>query len=266
MSSVSVASPQVAADSRQTDDCLPELSVVVPVHNESANVGQLISEIGAVLATFGEYEIIYVDDASSDDTCRVLRALSHDCDRLRILRHRNNCGQSTAVRTGVKAARAAWVVTLDGDGQNDPADIPNLWAQRPQSLDPSVPYIICGHRQVRRDSAIKQVSSRLANAVRGALLKDVTPDTGCGIKLFPRQAFLELPYFDHMHRFLPALFLRQGGKVVSVPVNHRHRTRGKSHYGTLGRLWVGIFDMFGVAWLQRRMQHPMLLEEDEIES
>ena len=266
MSGVAVASPKSVSDACNAHGGGPLLSVVVPVHNESANVEPLINEIQSVLATFGEYEIVYVDDASSDDTCRVLRALSHDCDRLRIVRHRNNCGQSTTVRTGVKAARADWIVTLDGDGQNDPADIPNLWAQRPQPLDPSVPYIICGHRQVRRDSAIKQVSSRLANAIRGSILKDVTPDTGCGIKLFPRQAFLDLPYFDHMHRFLPALFLRQGGKVVSVPVNHRHRTRGKSHYGTLGRLWVGIFDMFGVAWLQRRVQHPVLREDDDIEN
>ena len=266
MNHLSVGANLSGTSSRREDRLLPDLSVVVPVHNESANVGQLISEIRSVLATFGEYEIIYVDDASSDDTCRVLQSLRQDCDRLRVLRHRNNCGQSTAVRTGVKAARADWVVTLDGDGQNDPADIPKLWAQRPQPLDPAVPHIICGHRQVRRDSAIKQVSSRLANAIRGYILKDITPDTGCGIKLFPRQAFLDLPYFDHMHRFLPALFLRAGGKVVSVPVNHRHRTRGKSHYGTLGRLWVGIFDMIGVAWLQRRMQRPVLIEEDTIEN
>ncbi|MDH4320486.1 MAG: glycosyltransferase family 2 protein [Desulfobulbaceae bacterium] len=258
MSHLSVNAEPSVVGAPQAASLVPELSVVVPVHNESANVGPLIAEIRSVLADFGEYEIIYVDDASSDDTCRVLQTIRQDCDRLRIVRHLNNCGQSTAVRTGVKAARAAWVVTLDGDGQNDPADIPKLWAQRPQILDLSVPHVICGHRQVRRDSAIKQVSSRLANAIRAALLKDNTPDTGCGIKLFPRQAFLDLPYFDHMHRFLPALFLRAGGRVISVAVNHRHRTRGKSHYGTLGRLWVGIFDLIGVAWLQRRMQRPVL--------
>ncbi len=258
MSHLSVNADPLATSPTRAASPVPELSVVVPVHNESANVGPLIAEIRAVLAAFGEYEIIYVDDASSDDTVRVLQTIRQDCDRLRIVRHRNNCGQSTAVRTGVGAARSAWVVTLDGDGQNDPADIPKLWARRPQTLDLSVPQIICGHRHVRRDSAIKQVSSRLANAIRGALLKDNTPDTGCGIKLFPRQAFLDLPYFDHMHRFLPALFLRAGGKVVSVAVNHRHRTRGKSHYGTLGRLWVGIFDLIGVAWLQRRMRLPVI--------
>ncbi len=266
MTNVSVSSSLSGSGLRSEDVGTPLLSVVVPVHNESANVGQLISEIHSVLTTFGDYEIIYVDDASSDDTCRVLRALSHDFEQLRIIRHRNNCGQSTAVLTGVKAARSPWVVTLDGDGQNDPVDIPHLWAQRPPSLDLSTPHVICGHRQVRRDSAIKQVTSRLANAVRGYILKDITPDTGCGIKMFPRQAFLDLPYFDHMHRFLPALFLRQGGKVISVPVNHRHRTKGESHYGTLGRLWVGVFDMIGVAWLQRRMQRPVLIEEDEIEN
>ena len=263
MTNLSVASSPSGSVSLSEDDLAPKLSVVVPVHNESENVGQLISEIRSVLATFGEYEIIYVDDASSDDTYRLLRAISHDCEQLRVLRHQNNCGQSTSVCTGVKAARADWVVTLDGDGQNDPADIPNLWAKRPATLDLSEPHIICGHRHVRRDSVVKQVSSRLANAIRGYILKDVTPDTGCGIKLFPRQAFLALPYFDHMHRFLPALFLRQGGKVVSVPVNHRHRTKGESHYGTLGRLRVGVFDMLGVAWLQRRMQLPVVIEEDE---
>ncbi|MDH3359708.1 MAG: glycosyltransferase family 2 protein [Desulfobulbaceae bacterium] len=263
MTNLSVASSLTGSSSQNEDVKVPKLSVVVPVHNESENVAQLISEIRSVLATFGEYEIVYVDDASSDDTYRLLQKISSDCEQLRIIRHQNNCGQSTSVCTGVKAARAEWVVTLDGDGQNDPADIPNLWAKRPAELDLATPYIICGHRQVRRDSVVKQVSSRLANAIRGYILKDITPDTGCGIKLFPRQAFLALPYFDHMHRFLPALILRQGGKVISVPVNHRHRTKGASHYGTLGRLRVGIFDMLGVAWLQRRMQLPVVVEEDK---
>jgi dolichol-phosphate mannosyltransferase len=242
----------------------PELSVLVPVHNEAQNIAELIGEIRATLDQLLNYEIIYVDDGSTDNTYGELLTAARECKNLRIVRHRNNCGQSTALCTAVKAARAARAVTLDGDGQNDPADIPKLWA-RFSDADPAENMVVCGYRRRRQDTVVKRFSSRLANSFRQFILKDATPDTGCGIKLFPRAAFLELPYFDHMHRFLPALFLRQGGKVISVEVNHRPRTRGQSHYGMANRLWIGLVDTFGVAWLQRRIKHPRIIEEKKNE-
>jgi len=237
------------------------LSVVIPVRNEAPNIAPLVAEIRAALDRGFDYEIIYVDDGSGDDTVAVIRGLAQDFPRLRLLRHARSCGQSAAIRTGVKAARAPWIATLDGDGQNDPADIPRLWElARAAPLAP--PILIAGHRQKRRDSAIKRQTSKLANAVRRGLLGDGTPDTGCGLKLFRRDVFLDLPYFDHMHRFLPALVLRQGGRTVSVVVNHRPRERGVSNYGTLDRLWVGITDLLGVIWLQRRARLPEILPDD----
>ena len=248
-------------DSKRT----PELSVLVPVHNEAQNIGALIGEIRKALDTLLDYEIIYVDDGSTDDTYGELLKASRECKNLRIVRHRNNCGQSTALCTAVKKARAARVVTLDGDGQNDPADIPKLWA-RSVETGSAENLVICGYRRRRQDTLVKKLSSRIANSFRQSVLKDATPDTGCGIKLFGRAAFLELPYFDHMHRFLPALFLRQGGKAISVEVNHRPRTRGQSHYGMANRLWIGLVDTFGVAWLQRRVKHPRIVEEKNNEN
>jgi len=157
----------------------------------------------------------------------------------------------------VKAARGAWIATLDGDGQNDPADIPALFARAlAEEARGGLPVLVTGHRTRRRDTALKRLASRIANGVRARLLRDATPDTGCGAKVFHRAAFLELPRFDHMHRYLPALFLRAGGRVVSVPVNHRPRRAGRSNYGTLDRLWVGLFDLVGVFWLQRRGRRP----------
>ncbi len=165
-----------------------------------------------------------------------------------------------AILTGIKAARAGWIATLDADGQNDPADIPRLW-DIARSAPASPPLMVAGQRRKRRDTWSKRAASRAANAVRRRLLGDGTPDTGCGLKLFQRDFFLELPRFDHMHRFLPALAMRQGGKVVSVPVNHRARERGQSNYGFFDRLWVGIADLIGVMWLMRRAKSPILLEE-----
>ena len=165
-----------------------------------------------------------------------------------------------AILTGIKAARAGWIATLDADGQNDPADIPRLW-DIARSAPASPPLMVAGQRRKRRDTWSKRAASRAANAVRRRLLGDGTPDTGCGLKLFQRDFFLELPRFDHMHRFLPALAMRQGGKVVSVPVNHRARERGQSNYGFFDRLWVGIADLIGVMWLMRRAKNPILLEE-----
>jgi dolichol-phosphate mannosyltransferase len=240
------------------------LSVVIPVRNEAPNIAPLVAEIRAALDGRLDYEIIYVDDGSSDDTASVIRGLARDFPRLKLVRHARSCGQSTAVRTGVKAARAPWIATLDGDGQNDPADIPRLW-EIARTAPPIPPLLVAGYRQTRRDSAIKRVSSRLANAVRARLLGDGTPDTGCGLKLFQRELFLELPFFDHIHRFLPALVQREGGRTVSVVVNHRPRARGTSNYGTFDRLWVGITDLLGVMWLKRRARNPEILAENDDE-
>ena len=232
----------------------PALSVVIPVHDEADNVGPLAAEIHAALDGRVEFEIVYVDDASGDDTPQRLRELARNDPRLRVLRHRANAGQSTALLTGVRHARGALIATLDGDGQNDPADIPALLARwdDEQRAGADGPLLIAGWRASRRDTWIRRLSSRIANGVRRRVLGDGTPDTGCGLKLFRRDDFLALPYFDHLHRFLPALVIRHGGHVVSVPVNHRPRLRGRSHYGVGNRLFVGIVDMGGVLWLRRR--------------
>ncbi|MEO6118149.1 MAG: glycosyltransferase family 2 protein [Methylotenera sp.] len=233
-----------------------QISVVVPVRNEQDNVSGLILEIHTALNGVIEHEIIYIDDGSTDDTFSRLKQLQSQYSQLRILRHKKSCGQSTAVRSGVKAAGYDWVATLDGDGQNDPADIPKLLAALAQGVE-----LVGGNRRAsRRDTWIKRISSVVANGVRSRMLQDDTPDTGCGLKLFSRQAFLDLPYFDHMHRFLPALIKRRGGLIVSVPVSHRNREHGKSNYGTLDRLMVGIVDLFGVAWLQRRAKIPTVMD------
>src|SRR6516162_10437399 len=191
-----------------------DLSVIVPVRDETDNIAPLVEEIRAALDGLVEYEILYVDDGSSDATVAEISRTAAKIPRVRLVRHARNCGQSAAIRTGVRAAQAAWIATLDGDGQNDPADISTLWRlARQASADP--PILIVGHRERRRDSSSKRWASGIANAVRGRVLGDRTPDTGCGLKLFPRALFLDLPYFDHMHRFLPALVLREGGAVRS---------------------------------------------------
>ncbi|MCP5261246.1 MAG: glycosyltransferase family 2 protein [Rhodoferax sp.] len=232
----------------------PELSVVVPVHNESGNVVALLDEIAAALTGVAAFEAVFVDDKSSDATAQVLLDYARGHAWLTVVQHRNNCGQSTAVRTGVRCARAPVVATLDGDGQNHPADIPALlarWRALQQSSG-NAPVLIAGWRAKRLDTPLRRFSSRVANGVRSRLLGDATPDSGCGLKLFARDDFLDLPYFDHMHRFLPALFRRAGGTVESVPVRHRNRAHGQSHYGVGNRLWVGLVDLLGVMWLQRR--------------
>lgn len=234
-------------------DAGPALSVVVPVHNESGNIAPLVSEIVATLDGSIDFEIVVIDDGSSDDTLARLKDLALHEPRLHGWHHRANCGQSTALHTGVRRARAPLVATLDGDGQNDPADIPRLlerWRRERAVTDGAL--LLTGWRASRHDTWLRRASSRIANRVRSALLHDDTPDTGCGLKLFERASFLALPYFDHMHRFLPALVLRHGGRVVSVPVNHRPRSRGQSHYGVGNRLWVGLMDLLGVMWLRRR--------------
>jgi dolichol-phosphate mannosyltransferase len=238
-----------------------DLSVVIPVRNEAPNVAPLVAEIRAALDGCAAYEIVYVDDGSDDGSVAEIERVGREVPQLRLVRHRARAGQSAAVRSGVRAATAAWIATLDGDGQNDPADIPRLWAMA-QAAPPASRLLIAGHRAKRRDSTVKRVSSRIANRVRSRLLGDDTPDTGCGLKLFPRALYLDLPFFDHQHRFLPALALREGAQVVSVPVNHRPRQRGTSNYGTLDRLWVGIVDLGGVMWLKRRAGRAILRDRD----
>ena len=232
-----------------------KISVVIPVCNEAENVEPLAKEIHAALANHAPFEIIFVDDGSSDGTdAAVERARSSGIPEIRLLRHAQRSGQSTAVLTGVRAARADWIATLDGDGQNDPADIPALIAaaEVAQRSGVSDLKLIMGNRKTRRDNWLRRVSSRVANGVRARMLRDGTPDTGCGLKLMHRETFLGLPHFNHMHRFLPALYQRAGSRVISVPVRHRPRTHGTSKYGLRNRLWVGIVDLFGVQWLIKR--------------
>ena len=233
-----------------------ELSVVVPVRNEQDNILPLLAEIHAALGESRDFEVVYVDDGSTDGTGAALRTAMARYSRLRVIAHGRSCGQSAALYTGVRAARGDWVATLDGDGQNDPADLPMLIAARDAPGRPPNLQLLTGYRRARRDRWIKRISSRIANGIRSRLLGDATPDTGCGLKLIQRSTYLDLPFFDHMHRFLPALVQRNGGATVSVDVNHRPRARGVSNYGTLDRLWVGIVDLFGVMWLRRRMKRP----------
>ena len=229
---------------------MPDLSIVVPVHNERDNILPLLAEIAAALRGHSDFEIVYVDDCSKDDSLAVLTSAKAQFPELRVMRHLSQSGQSTALRTGIKAARGAWIATLDGDGQNDPADIPKLLTMRAES--PAAIKLFAGWRVDRKDTGSKRWASKFANGIRSRLLRDATPDTGCGIKLFERAAFLDLPYFDHMHRYLPALFQRAGWQVRSVPVNHRPRGSGVSNYNNLNRALVGISDLRGVSWLIRR--------------
>ncbi|MFQ6005350.1 MAG: glycosyltransferase family 2 protein [Woeseia sp.] len=226
-----------------------QLSVVIPVFNERANLRPLIEEIERALSQRLPCEIIMVDDGSTDGTSDELTGLARVHQRLRVQCHESNRGQSAAIRTGVKAANAPVVAVLDGDGQNDPADIPALYAALIIGSNVSM---VVGERRKRLDSWIRRVSSRIANAVRSGMLGDGIQDTGCGLKVFYRDEFLELPAFDHMHRFLPALVQRHGASIQALPVNHRQRRYGKSKYGISNRLWVGIVDLLGVMWLKRR--------------
>jgi dolichol-phosphate mannosyltransferase len=246
-----------------TDDstAAPRLSVVVPVKDEQDNIRPLIEEIVAAVTDLVPFEIIYVNDGSGDGTLAKLREMKAEVPQLRIITHQIACGQSIAVHTGVKNARGTLIATLDGDGQNNPADIPALLARYEQEGE-NAQFMVAGQRQKRIDSQVKLFSSRIANRVRGGLLGDQTPDTGCGLKLFRREDFLNFPRFNHMHRFLPALMIRDGGRVVSVKVSHRARERGASKYGVMNRLWVGIVDIFGVMWLQARAKVPVITGEE----
>lgn len=223
--------------------------MVVPFFDEEDNVEALVAEIVAAMGSRA-YEIVAVDDCSRDATLARLEALATRLPQLHVVRHAINRGQSAALCSGADAARGTWLATLDGDGQNDPADIPRLLAYAGETA--CAPALLCGHRRTRHDDFLRRLSSRVANGVRARLLGDATPDTGCGLKLMRRQVFQRLPRFDHMHRFLPALVLREGGVVESVPVAHRPRLHGRSKYGMWNRLGVGIVDLAGVMWLQRR--------------
>ncbi len=229
---------------------VPAISVVVPVRNEAGNVAPLVDEIERALGAVASFEVIYVDDGSSDATGSELRRLAITRPWLRVITHAASCGQSAAVRSGVIAARSVVVATLDGDGQNDPAFIPALVA----SLEKAGPRcgLVQGQRVGRRDTAFKKLQSRIANGVRGAILQDGTRDTGCGLKCFPREVYLGLPYFDALHRFMPALVRRDGYTIAMIDVVDRPRLSGQSNYGFFDRLWVGIIDLVGVRWLIRR--------------
>lgn len=230
----------------------PDLSVLIPAKNEGENLPALLEEIRLALAE-ENFEVIVVDDGSTDNTAARLLALKGGgYSQLRILQHARSLGQSTSIYHAAQAAQGAWLATLDGDGQNDPADIPGMLAIVRAAAASANIQLIAGHRVNRRDSASKRWASRFANRLRGYLLNDNTPDTGCGLKLIEREAFLRLPYFDHMHRFIPALIQRQQGGMLVHPVNHRARSAGVSKYGNLDRALVGILDLFGVWWLIRR--------------
>ena len=251
------APAEPVSEGRQTPT-RPEVSVVGPVFNESGAAADLAREIAAAFAG-RSLEILFVDDCSRDDTRARLLALRAEIPALRVLGHGANAGQSRAVRTGVLAAQGDIIVTLDGDGQNDPADAPKL-VEALKSGPPEL-ALVGGERVRRQDSAAKKIASRLGNGVRKRLLRDTANDTGCGLKAFRREAFLRLPYFDHIHRYLPALMLREGYSTAFLPVGHRPRTTGSSKYTNLGRLWASISDLWGVMWLQSRARRPGAVTE-----
>lgn len=251
--------------STHTESDRPALTVVVPMKDEAENVAPLIGALDTALEVTGAFEIICVDDGSEDDTLAALQRAKAECPRLRIFQHDTCCGQSTATRTGVRAARAEWIITLDGDMQNPPTEIPKLLTARDQALANAMSpglAMVAGQRLKREDSWFRKFCSRTANGFRSLVLGDGIRDTGCSLKLFRRETFLDLPYFDHMHRFLPALVQRAGGLVITVDVEHRPRAAGQTKYGLTNRLWTGIIDLIGVVWLKRRAKRPLIKELD----
>ena len=232
------------------------LSVVIPVRDEAEKVGPLTAEVDAALRGRYDYEIVFVDDGSRDGTGARIADASRRNRRVRLVQHAEPCGQSTAIWNGVREARGEWIATLDGDGQNDPTDIPRLMRVLSAATADERLGMVVGHRVSRQDGWLRRIASPIANAVRAWMLRDATPDSGCGLKVFLRERYLDLPYFDHMHRFLPALMLRSGYRVRSEPVNHRPRERGRSKYGVLDRLWIGVADLLGMFWLMRRERRP----------
>jgi dolichol-phosphate mannosyltransferase len=226
------------------------VSIIVPVRNEAENISPVIEEIAAALDGRWTVEIIYVNDGSTDATAERLAAEMKQRGNLRQIRHATSSGQSAAVRSGVRAARGAIVATLDGDGQNDPAFLPDLIA----AIENGGGHVglAAGQRVGRKNTGFKKIQSRIANGVRGAILRDGTRDSGCGLKAFRREVFLMMPYFDGLHRFLPALMRREGYEITYVDVIDRPRRSGVSNYGFFDRLWIGIIDLAGVWWLIRR--------------
>lgn len=241
-----------------TSKDIPEISVVVPVHDEAGAAAPLAREIAAAFAGRA-YEMIFVDDASRDATLAELQALMAELPALRVIGHARNAGQSRAVRTGVLAARGAIIVTLDGDGQNPPADAPRLVDALIAA--PSSVALVGGRRARRQDSQAKRQASLWANRIRRKLLQDDADDTGCGLKAFRREAFLRLPYFDHVHRYLPALMIREGFENRYLDVDHRHRETGQSKYTNWGRLMASVSDLMGVMWLKSRSRQPGVVRE-----
>lgn len=237
----------------------PAVTIVVPVRNEGGNIEPLVREIEAAMQHSGSYEVIYVNDGSTDGTEAELDRLMPERPWLRQITLASSCGKSAAVRTAVRAARAPVIVTIDGDGQNDPAIIPNMVAELAEA-GPGC-GLVAGQRLGRQDTAFKRLQSKVANSVRSSLLEDGTRDTNCGLKCFPREVYLALPFFDGLHRFLPALIRRDGYAISLIDVVDRPRLSGISNYGFLDRLWVGIGDLFGVGWLIRRQAHIPVAQE-----
>ncbi len=238
------------------------IAVVIPMLNEAENVASLVAEIQEAAKRCPITEIVLVDDGSTDETANIIKGLKAQDSRIRLIRHSTKAGQSAGLRTGIKAARAVLVATLDGDGQNDPADIPAVYAKWAESANRPAMSMVAGQRKKRMDSLLKKFTSRTGNGIRSFLLQDGVRDTGCSLKMFRREDYLTLPYFNHMHRFLPALFLREYGQILLVDVGHRHRERGVSKYGFWDRLWAGIFDIFGVLWLKARASNKVTIVEE----
>ncbi len=236
------------------------ISIVIPIYNEQNNIIQLIKEVRSALEKKINYEIIIIDDGSNDNTYEVVNKIKKIKKNVNIISHKKNYGQSIALRTGIIEANNEYIVTLDGDGQNDPRDILKLI----KSFDTKVSFMmVIGNRVNRIDSIAKKAASRLAFQIRRLLLKDTTPDTGCAIKVFRKKDFLQLPFFNHIHRFLPFLFNTFGGKIISIPVNHRSRNSGISKYSNFQRFLVGINDLYGVIWLRKRSVWPILKKRDK---
>jgi len=239
---------------------ISDISIVIPVYNEQNNIVRLIKEVQIALEKKINYEIIIVDDGSCDNTFEELNKIKYTKKNINIISHKKNYGQSIGLQTGIIGANSEYIVTLDGDGQNDPSDILKLI----KFFDTTVRFMmVIGNRVNRIDSLSKKVASRLAFKIRKLILKDTTPDTGCAIKLFRKRDFLQLPFFNHVHRFLPFLFNTFGGKIISVPVNHRSRNSGTSKYSNFQRFLVGITDLFGVIWLRKRSVWPILKKTDK---
>lgn len=245
-----------------TTTASPQISIVIPAKNERDNLRPLIDEIRTAMEGQFDYELIYVDDGSTDASFTTLQAIrAEGFDRLRGVRHALSTGQSLAILSGAWIARGQWLVVLDADGQNDPADIPGmLRAVQTAHAQDKLVWGVIGHRVNRRDDWVKRLSSRVANGFRNAMLRDGVPDVGCGLKAVLRERYLRLPAFNHMHRYIPTLLQAQGGKMLVHPVNHRPRLAGQSNYGVWNRLWVGLVDVMGVWWLKRRAKVVIVQE------